>query len=174
MQWIANGDPGAVDEVHVAGEALDVSRFEIQRIVRNQDDGIRPPLDLHAPANIVENAVAGADVVVRFISFEVLVVVVELDVAGGDGFKRLAVVFDMVGAKTCVSIADVDIAVGGGDIAAAALCFCFQLGDAGFRRRKMNLLSAGKSSARTGEGGKKRNQENQRTQRGESSRTRVK
>ena len=160
-----------MDEVHVAGEALDVSRFEIQRIVRNQDSGIRPPLDLDAPANIVENAVAGADVVVRFISFEVLVVVVELDVAGGDSFERLAVVFDVVGTKTCVSIADVDIAVGGGDIAAAALCFCFQLGDAGFRRRETNLLSAGK---RRGRGGKRRNQKNQGTQHGESSRTRVK
>jgi hypothetical protein len=92
-------------------------------------------------------------------------------VAGGDGFEGLAVVFDVVGAKARVSIADVHIAIGGGDIAAPALRFCFEFGDAGLRRRKMNLLSTCK---RAGEGGKKRGQKNQEAQRGESSRTGVK
>ena len=110
----------------------------------------------------------------RFVSAEVLVVVVKLNVAGGDSFEGLAVVFDMVGAKARVSIADVDITIGGSDVAAAALCFCFQLGDAGLRSRQMNLLSAGEKCGRAGKGGKKRNQENQGTQRGESSRTEMK
>src|SRR5882724_10874249 len=174
MQGIANGDPGAMDEIHIAGEALDVARFEIKRIVGNQDGGIGPALDLGAAANIVEKAVAGADVVMRFVSLEVLVVIVEQNVAGGDGFEGLAVIFDMVGAKARVSIADVDITIGGGDVTAAALCFCFQLGDAGLRSRQMNLLSAGERCGRAGEGGKKHNQENQGAQREGNLRTGMK
>ena len=160
-----------MDEIYVASEALDVARFEIERIVGHQDGGIGPALDLDSAANIVEKAVAGADVVMRFVSVEVLVAVVKLNVAGGDSFEGLAVVFDVLSAKTRVSIADVDIAISGGDIAAPALRFCFELGDAGLRTRKMNLLSA---CGRAGEGGKKRGQKNQETQRGESSRTGMK
>jgi len=62
MQGIANGDPGAMDEIHIAGEALDVARFEIKRVFGNQDGGIRPALDLDTATNIVEEAMAGADV----------------------------------------------------------------------------------------------------------------
>jgi hypothetical protein len=107
----------------------------------------------------------------RLIGFEVLVAVFELNVAGSDGFEGLAVVFDVVGAKTCVSVADVDIAIGGGDVAAATLCSRFQLGDTGFRRRKMNLQSPGEICGSSGVGGQKGNQENQGMQRGESLRT---
>ena len=157
-----------MDQIHIAGEAFDVARFKIERIVGNQDGGIGTALDLDSAVNIVEKAVAGADVVMRFVSVEVLVVVVKLNVAGGDSFEGLAVVFDVVGTKTRVSIADVDIAIGGGDIAAPALRFCFELGDAGLQRRKMNLLSA---RERAGEGGMKRGQKNQETQRRGSSST---
>src|SRR6267143_6959432 len=160
-----------MDEIHIAGKALDVACFEIKRIVGNQDGGIGPALDLDTAPNIVEKAMAGADIVMRFVSLQVLVVIVEQNVAGGDGFEGLAVIFDVIGAKARVSIADVDITIGGGDVAPAALRSCFQLGDAGLRRRQMNLLS---TYERAGDGGKKRGQENQRTQRGESSRTGMK
>jgi hypothetical protein len=70
----------------------------------------------------VEKAVASADVVMRFVGIEVLIVVVELNVAGGDRFKGLAVVFDVVGAETRIPKVNVDIAIGRGNVAAPALC----------------------------------------------------
>jgi hypothetical protein len=59
----------------------------------------------------------------RFVSIQVLIVVVELDVAGGECFEGLAVVLDVVGAKTRVTKVNVHITIGGGDVAAPALCF---------------------------------------------------
>ena len=58
----------------------------------------------------------------RFVGIEVLIVVVELNVAGSDSFEGLAVVFDVVGAQTRVPKMNVHITIGGGDIAAPALC----------------------------------------------------
>jgi len=75
--------------------------------------------------------------VMRFVSVEVLVVVVKLNAAGGDSFEGLAVVFDVVGAKTRVSIADVDIASAVVTSPRRLCAFCFEFGDAGLRRRKM-------------------------------------
>jgi hypothetical protein len=56
-----------------------------------------------------------------------------LNVAGRDGFVGLAVVFDVIGAKTAVAEVDVHVAVGGGYVAFSALCLCFQIGDSAFR-----------------------------------------
>ena len=171
MFGIADGDPGAVDEVQTAGEALDVARFEVKRIVRNQDRGIGVAFDFDIATNVVEKAVAGADVVVRFVGFEVLVVVVELNVAGGDGFEGLPVEFNVVGAKTGVPVMDVDVSIGGGDVAAAALRFRFQVGNAAFGGRKTNLLSRGAARRRSRKAKEKRGQEKKRTETGENPRT---
>ena len=69
----------------------------------------------------MKEAVAGADVVMGFIGFEVLVAVIELHVAGSGGFVSLPVVFDVVGAKTGFRVLNVHVAVSGGDVAFAAL-----------------------------------------------------
>ncbi len=63
MLGIADGDPRAVDEVDISREAFDVPRFEVERIVRNQECRIGPPLDLDVAPNVVKGAVPGADVV---------------------------------------------------------------------------------------------------------------
>ncbi len=123
--WVADGDPGAVDQVDVSWEPLDVPCFEVKRIIGNQECGIRPPLDLDVSANVVKEAVSGADVVASFVGFEVLIAVIELNVAGSGGFVGFAVVFDVVGAKTGVRVVNVHIAVCRGDVALAALRFRF-------------------------------------------------
>ncbi len=120
---VADGDPGTVDKVDVAREAFDVPCFEVKRIIGNQDCRIGPPLDLDVAANVVKEAVAGADVVMSFFGFEVLVAVIELHVAGSGGFVGLAVVFHVVGAKTGVRVVNVHVAVSRGDVALAALRF---------------------------------------------------
>ena len=73
----------------------------------------------------MKEAVAGADVVMGFIGFEVLVAVIELNVAGSGAFVGLPVVFDVVGAKTGVRVVNVHVAVSGRDVAFAALRFRF-------------------------------------------------
>ena len=80
MFGLADGNPGMANEVHVARKAFHLLRFEIERVLRDQDERIRPALDFHRSMNIAEPALTGADVIVRFVSFEMLVVVVELNV----------------------------------------------------------------------------------------------
>src|SRR6266513_2788784 len=122
---IADGDPGAVDDVDLSREAFDVPRFKVERVFGNQNCRIGPPLDLDVAANGVKQTVSGADVVVSFIGFQVLVSVIELNVAGSGGCVGLAVVFDVVGAKTGVRVLNVHVAFSSGDIAFAALRFRF-------------------------------------------------
>jgi hypothetical protein len=54
---------------------------------------------------------AGTYVVVGFVSFQMLIVVVEADVAASKRFGSFLVVFDMVGLKALVSIMNVHIPV---------------------------------------------------------------
>ena len=122
---VADGDPGAVDEIDLSREAFYLSCFEVKRIIGNQDCRIGPPLDLDAAANVVKQTVSGADVVVSFIGFEVLVAVIEPNVAGSGGFVGLAVVFDVIGAKTGVRVLNVHVAFSSGEVAFAALRFRF-------------------------------------------------
>ena len=96
-------------------------RLEVQRIVGDQDGGIGAPLDFDGAAHVGEGAAAGADVVVRFVGFQVLIFVVEDDVAAGDGFVGLVVVFDVVGLQALVAVVNVHGAVGDGEVALALL-----------------------------------------------------
>ena len=64
--------------------------------------------------DILKDPVPRADVVVRFGGFEILAVVVQAHVAGGHGFVRPVVVFDVVGAQPRVRVANLHIAVGRG------------------------------------------------------------
>jgi hypothetical protein len=56
----------------------------------------------------------GADVELSFIGFEVLAVVIELDVSAGGCLIGFVVVFDVIGAKTAVPIVNIHVSVGGG------------------------------------------------------------
>jgi len=109
--------------------------------------------------------VAGADVVMCFIGFEVLVVVVELNVAGGDRFEGPAVVFDVVGAKTHVHIVNINVTVAEVTSAAAALCFCFPDRRCRSSKKEDEFAEHGERCGRLCKGDKQRNQENQGTER---------
>src|SRR6266403_791701 len=140
---IANGNPGAVDEVNVSGEAFNVASFEVEGIIGKKESGIGAALNLDGAANIVKEAMAGADVVVRFLGFEVLGTVIEKNVAAGGGFIGFDVVFDVIGAKTAIAVMNIHVAVGGGQIAFAALRLGFQICDPAFGGRETGLLSVG-------------------------------
>jgi hypothetical protein len=157
-----------VNEINVAGESLDIASFEIERIVGDQDGGIGTAFNLYGAVDVVEKAVAGADVVMGFAGFDVLVVVIQLNVAGGNGFVGPDVVFDVVGAEARAAIVDVHIAVGGDDVALAALRFCFHVGDAAFAGGEAGLLSENAPRKEAGWNGENRRQKENLTGRGES------
>ncbi len=121
MFRIADGDPGRGQDVEVGVVLLDVFRFEIERIVGDEDGGIRFPLDADESAYVGEGAAAGADVVMGFVGFDVLIFVVVDDVAAREGFVGLVVVLHVVGAEALISVMNVDGAIGGGDVALAGL-----------------------------------------------------
>ena len=140
-----------VKNVEVVVVLLDVFRFEVEWIVCDQNGGIRFALDFDEAAHVGEGAAAGADVVVGFVGFEVLILVVENDVAARDRFVGLVVVLDVVGAQALVAVVNVDGAVGGGDVALASLRSARRkLGDAPFARLT-NLLGVRRRKAEESE-----------------------
>src|SRR5450755_3638620 len=112
MLGTANRDPRAGQKILIVVEFLDVARFEVQRIVGDQNAGIRAPLDFDGAANVEEGAPAGADVIVGFAGFQVLIFVVEDYVAARDGFVALLVVFHVIGLKALVGVVNVHRAIG--------------------------------------------------------------
>ena len=95
---ITDGDPGALHEIQIARNTLDGASFEIQRIVGEEDLIVGLALDFESAVNVLKEAVAGADVVVGFGGFKMLAAIVQLHVAGGDGFVGFVVVLDVIGA----------------------------------------------------------------------------
>src|SRR5260370_32883264 len=87
---IADGNPGAVDEVDVAREAFDVPCLKVERTIGNQQRGIRPPLDFDVPTSGVKAAMTAAAVYLTFFSFHVLPLVIELHMAAGGCFIGFA------------------------------------------------------------------------------------
>lgn len=88
---------------------------------------------------------AGADVVMSFIGFEVLVVVVEADVAAGKGFGGFFVVLDVIGLEALVAVVNVDVIVREEEVAAFLLRAARPDFDvAGFVGVEGRLLRAGK------------------------------
>jgi len=167
MLRIANRNPAAPDEIDVIGEALDFGRFEGKWVLRDQDQGIGATLELYGAANVGEDAVTGADVVMRFIGIEVLVVVVKLDVAASEKLGGLLVVFHVIGAKTFVAIVDVHITIRDEKIAALLLRAGrpdFYL--TAFRRAQMNLLRHGGNAHGKNSNEAKRGQAEKETRRG--------
>src|SRR5579863_1497334 len=74
---IADGDPGVADKVKVIREALDFPGFEVKGILGDEKSGIRGALEFYGAADIAKGSVAGADVVVGLVAFDVLVSVIE-------------------------------------------------------------------------------------------------
>ena len=89
----------------------------------------------------MEYAAGRADVVLGFVRFDVLVLVIELDVAACHGVVSLIVVLDVVRAQPHIFVTNVHVAVGNIQISLAALRTARgKFGDAPFPRRKVGLL----------------------------------
>jgi hypothetical protein len=131
--------------------------FEIERIIRDEQGGIRPALDFQRAADVREGATAGAHVVMGFIGFEMLIFEVVLDVAAGESFRGLVVVFDVIGAQALAGVMDINVIVGDEQIALPALwALGGKLGDAAFGRGRTDLL--GLCRVRVGENENKKEQ----------------
>ena len=110
-QWGCSGSQTVIhadENVEVVVVLLDVFRFEVERIFGDQNGRIWFAFDFDGAAYVGEGAAAGADVEVRFVGFEVLIFVVEDDVAARHGLVGLIVVFDVIGAQALVAIVNVD------------------------------------------------------------------
>jgi hypothetical protein len=70
------------------------------------------PLEGERSAHVMEGAAAGAQFVPRIVRFDMLRRVIELNVASRLDHLRLAVVFDVVGAKPRVLVTDIHVPVG--------------------------------------------------------------
>src|SRR5262249_25164286 len=128
-------DPRGRENVEVVVVLLDVFGFEVERIFRDEDGGIGFALDFDEAADVDEGAAAGADVVVGFGGFEVLIFVVENNVATRVGFVGLIVVLDVIGAEALVAVVNVYGVVGGGHVALVGLLTKGgEFGDAAFGR----------------------------------------
>src|SRR5580704_1005302 len=109
----------------------------------------------------------------RFVGLEMLVFVIEQDMAGSDGFVGSIVVFDVVGAEPRVSIVNVHGAAGAGDFALACLRFCFEVGDAAFAGRRPSLLSGSEMRGKAGKHQETRCQTQNKAKRGGNPRPRM-
>jgi hypothetical protein len=137
---IANGDPGVVDEINVAGESVNHTRFEIKRILRNEEGRAGAALDAHSAAHVYEVPLAGAYVVTRFVGFEMFLLEIIDHVAARDGFRGLLVVFDVVGTKSRVAVQNFYVAVRDIQVTLMALrTGRGKLGKGSFARSKTNL-----------------------------------
>ena len=59
---IADGEPGVVDDVVGGREALDFLGFEIKRVLGDEDRWIGPAFQFDGAMNVLEGAMAGADI----------------------------------------------------------------------------------------------------------------
>ncbi len=138
---IADGDPGLADEIDVAREPLDFTGLEVEGIRRDEDHGVGAAEDLDGAADVAEGAEAGGDVVTGFVGFEVLVFVVELDMAAGEGVAGAVVVLHMVGAEAKFLVLEVHVAIGDEEVALALLRTAGgKRGVAAFAGGEMDLL----------------------------------
>jgi len=97
-----------------------------------------------------------------------LIIEIVLDVAAGEGFGGLVVVFDVIGAQALVGVMDIDIVVGDEEIALAALgTFGGKFGDAAFGLGRAALLGHGTGGARENHGKREQRQGQEGLERGE-------
>ena len=167
MTRIADGDPAPVDEVNIIGETFDFGGLEKERILGNQDQGIGAAGHLDSTADVGEEAVASADVVAGLIGFQMLIVVVEANVAASEGFGGLFVVFDVICLEALIPEADIDFIIGNEKVAAFLLGAARpNLDIAGFGRVQGRLLRDGNRRRGTAQGIKKRHEEEKKAWRG--------
>ena len=118
---IAYREPGMTNDVVVRRKAFDLFGLEKQGVLSDKDRGIGATFELYSAANVFEGASTGADVEFSLIGFDVLVVVIELNVARSACLRSDGVVLDVVGSQAKRAIADVDIAVGKVEVALLGL-----------------------------------------------------
>ena len=163
---VADGDPGLANDVDVVSHLFDLGRFEIERIVARKDGGIGLALDLNRTANVEKRPAASADVIVRFIRFEMLIFEIILHVAAREGFVSVVVVFDVIGAKALAGVVDINVVIGDEEIALVALrALGGKLCDAAFGRRA-DLLRGNRSHRDRNQGKKGRRYPQEKPRRG--------
>jgi len=110
----------------------------------------------HRTANVAKRAAAGADVVMGFLGFEVLIFEVVSHVAARESFRGLIVVLDVISAQALAGVVDIDVVVGDKEIALAALrAVRRKLGDAALGSGPADLLRGGRSRASENQGERK-------------------
>jgi len=145
---VTNGDPRPVNNVEVVSKPLHQASFEIERIISNEDSGIWLALNFYRAVNVDERAAAGANVILSFLGFEVLIFEVVSYVAARESFRGLIVVLDVVSAQALAGVVDVDIVVGDEEITLAALrAVRREFGDTAPGNVRADLLRGGRSRA---------------------------
>jgi len=138
---IADGDPGFADDVDIFAKALGFFGLEKKGIFGDEDGGAGLTDDFYGAADAMEEAVAGVDVVVGVVGFEMLIFEIVTDMAGGGDVGGGVVVFDMVGGEFGAGIADDHVAIGNVEVALAALRTAGgEFGEFAFSAGKMDLL----------------------------------
>jgi hypothetical protein len=118
--------------------------------------------------------VAGADVVASFFGFEVFVVVVETDMAAGEGLGGFFVVLDMISLEALVAKVNVDVIIGHKKVAAFLLRASRPDFDvAGFAGMQADLLRAGNGERGAKKRKKKKREREKEAERGQSPGMRV-
>src|SRR6202040_4207515 len=132
---------GPAQKKQIVIEFFDVACLKVERIVSNQDGGIRAAFDFDGTPNVLERSAAGAYVVVRFVGLKVLVLVIEHHATAGDSFVCLIIIFNVIGLEALVGVVDVHGAVGDGEIPLALLrASGGKLGDTALRGRFLKLM----------------------------------
>src|SRR5271170_1524346 len=96
MLRVADGDPSMPNDITLLAEPFHFAGLEVDWIVGQENQRIGPALEFDGAADVVKSAAAGRHVVVSFVSFEVLVSIVELHVTARDGLVGLVVVFGVI------------------------------------------------------------------------------
>ena len=98
---------------------LRASKYSGLSVINTEGFGRRSILTV--PRTLVESAAAGADVVMRLVGLQVLILVVEHHVAAGHRFVGLLVVLHVIGLQPLVGVVNVHGAIGDGQVALAFL-----------------------------------------------------
>ncbi len=133
-----------MNNVEVVGKPLHQASFEIERVIGNEEGGSWLALDFYRAANVDKRAAAGADVVVGFLGFEMLIFEVVSDVATRERLICVVVVLDVIRSQALTGVVDVDVVVGDEEISLAALrALSRKLGDTTLGSGRADLLRGG-------------------------------
>jgi len=118
---IADGDPSFANDVDVFAKALGFLGLKLKMIFGNENGGAGLADDVYGAMNVMEEAVAGVDVVMGVVGFEMLIFKIVMDMPGGGGVGGRVIVFNVVGGKFRAGVADDHVAIGDVQVALAAL-----------------------------------------------------